>query len=154
METLSQALAFLAKRAAEPSGWKDAHDIISGFRGPDVVPDTMTDNRIKWLTTARIRAILFRMVPEDAPELEGSVGCYFYHYGIMVRANPLSEEEMKERDDALPYLAVHFRGHYTKAVQAVRRTYNYCLEHERSSCREHLDGTEEAPLIPATRYRT
>ena len=155
MRTLSEALYILARRAEGPvPGWSDACCIMSGFRGPDDAKDEQADyqgpgqplrltttERLKWLTTARIRAVVLGMVPEDDSKLDHHIisgASLQYLNGLVVRADPLSEEEMEERDRMLRQGSLHFRNHYIGAVTSIKRTYGYCLAYERLYCKEHL----------------
>ena len=106
----------LIDRKPEPPHFQK---IISALRGPDLikiddfghVPPGRLD-RLKYLTTGRIRAIV-------APGYNGTV-----------THQPLSEAELRERDNFLRYAPTHFCSHYFEAVQAIKAVYGYDLQYE------------------------
>ncbi len=98
--------------------WK----IISVMRGPDlpygyVPPDKdgiSTDlDELKWLTTARIRHVVFG----DFPMLD-------------VNSSPLNNGLREKRNFLLNEFSPHFRSHIHSAYESIRELYDYDLETE------------------------
>lgn len=87
----------------------DVWDIISMLRGPDIV----NAERLKWITVARLRAI----VGLDYSRIDKNY-------------EPLTPYEMKTRDYALNQSNAHFQEHWRRAVISVRKLYGYDLNTE------------------------
>lgn len=94
--------------------------ILSALRGPDFVK--VDDNgfvpkggleRLKFLTTARIRAIV-------TPNYFGDINPI-----------PLTEYERIERNEFILYSPRHFKSHYQEAVLAIKEVFGYDLRHEK-----------------------
>lgn len=109
MNTPREFLALLAEAIGGKGvdTWEIWH-IVSALRGPDHGND-----RLKELTTARIRAI---------------VGISSKH--VTVHSYPLTIEERQERDILLSEASQHFRSHYRDACIAIRFFYGYNLQTE------------------------
>lgn len=110
IKTAKALLKEINLHLANKEGWStDVQAILSVLRGPD---DQAGDN-LKYLTIARIRAIV-------APAYIGAKN----HL-------PLTGDQRAERNKLLADGNTHFRCHYAAAVTAIKSIYNYNLEFER-----------------------
>jgi len=92
-------------------------DIITALRAIDMRTRRIgTADRLKTLTTARIRAVTQIWTSE-----------------VEVSTKALTLEERQEREKLLWSKCVppHFRSHYARAVWAIRRLYKYDLQDEK-----------------------
>jgi hypothetical protein len=88
-------------------------DILAALRGPDTVLAAPTTNAmLKWLTTARIRAIV----------------CPKYHGEVNFTV--LTVEQCIRRDWLLATGSGHFNGHYYGACLAIESIFGYNLFNE------------------------
>lgn len=95
--------------------------VISALRGPDFVVPNQEGylpkgglERLKYLTTGRIRAIV-------APNYFGDR-----------TMQPLCGHEQIERDEWLDYVPKHFKSHYKEAVDAIKHVYKWDLKNEKA----------------------
>lgn len=99
--------------------------ILSALRGPDSGND-----ELKYLTTARIRAVLGLQV------------C-----GLMVNYHPLNDEQKVERDRLLSRASPHFTRHYQEAVVEIRKAKGYDLFEERAAPKVDFTKYASGPYI-------
>lgn len=127
---LRQFLNDLDRRAARLNNSVVAEaqiwSIISAMRGPDfTLPhNNGSSEELKWLTTARIRHIVFGRRKSSREHNN------YDHYAPMflgLNSIPLTIEQRDRRDKYLDNVNSHYAQHITDAYRAIRRLYDYDL---------------------------
>ena len=100
-------------------------NISTALRGPDFVRIRIKKWRLKELTTQRIRSI---------------VGLTDTTCNGICSSFVLSTNEIKERDELLTEAPEHFRGHISRAYEAIEKITGYSLKYEGVTDRKKFEA--------------
>ncbi|KKK54954.1 hypothetical protein LCGC14_3079480 [marine sediment metagenome] len=97
--------------------------ILTALRGPDRYHNSDAI-ALKWLTTARLRAIVFL-------HIDGFNFALWNKTAFMdVNTMPLNADQVRERDILMEICDPHFRDHIYLAYEGIRELYDYDLKEE------------------------
>lgn len=132
----------LMSRAEDYGDHKPAWHILAAVRGTDddyskhgggVSSSMKKDKVLDDLTNHRIRAVTGIKPFHDNPKKQGKA----------FRDQPLELHERKLRDRLLDSGPVHYAEHYWEAVDAIKKLYQWDLQHERACDDDEAEEMDE-----------